>query len=72
MNKYLDTVIIAPMTTVIREYPSRAKCKFKGKTGQIILDQIRTVSKKRLKKKIGIINEDLQNDILNILREIFT
>ena len=55
MNRHIATVIIAPMTTKSRGYPTRVKVTFKRKTGWIILDQIRTVDKRRLVKKLGII-----------------
>ena len=45
MNHNIKTVIVAPMTTKGRPYPTRVKCKFKGKEGQIILDQIRLFRK---------------------------
>ncbi len=72
LNEHLNTVIIAPMTTVVRQYPSRIKCKFRGKTGEIALDQIRTVSKIRLIQKLGFLNEDVQNKVLVALQEIFS
>ncbi len=72
VNKFLNTVIIAPMTTVRRGYPTRIVCKFKGKTGEIALDQIRTIDKKRLVAKLGTLNEELQNEILSTLQEMFS
>lgn len=72
MNKYLKTVIIAPLTSSIRRYASRVECKFKGKKGEIALDQIRTVDKERLSSKLGNINEDTANKIINCLQEIFS
>ncbi|MGL6281837.1 MAG: type II toxin-antitoxin system PemK/MazF family toxin [Microcoleaceae cyanobacterium] len=72
MNKYLNTVIIAPMTTVIRNYPTRINLSFDHKDGQIVLDQIRTVDKNRLIKKIGDLDEDIGNQVLDLLIEIFT
>lgn len=72
MNRFLNTVIIAPMTTRIKEYPSRVKCRFKGKNGEIALDQMRTVDKIRLIRKDGIINEDIQIQVLETLQEIFS
>jgi mRNA interferase MazF len=72
MNKYLSTVIISPMTSVRRGYPTRITCRFKGKTGEIVLDQIRTIDKTRLVKKLGVLNEELQNQILFTLQEIFS
>ena len=47
MNRYIHTVIIAPMTTRGRDYPSRVSCEFQGRQGQVVLDQIRTVDKAR-------------------------
>ena len=71
MNHHISTVIIAPMTTKGRAYPSRVICEFQGKTGQIVLDQIRTVDKSRLFKKIGQLSENEQREVLDILAEIF-
>ena len=45
MNRYIATVIVAPMTTKGRDYPTRVACSFKGKEGQVVLDQIRTIGK---------------------------
>src|SRR3972149_4488757 len=53
MNRYISTVIIAPMTTKGRDSPSRVNCRFQGKDGQIVLDQLRTVDKARLVKRLG-------------------
>ena len=55
MNQHIETVIIAPMTTKSRAYPTRVEVTFKRKTGWIVLDQIRTVDKRRLVKKLGTI-----------------
>ncbi len=71
MNKHIKTVIIAPMTIKGREYPTRINCRFKGKSGQIVLDQIRTVDKIRLTKKLGIINLDTQKKVASVLSEMF-
>ncbi len=71
MNRNISTVIIAPMTTKGREYPTRIICQFQNKDGQIVLDQIRTVDKSRLVKKIGQISQDEQREVLNILAEMF-
>src|SRR6266498_4834833 len=70
MNKYLGTVIIAPMTSTQRDYPSRVKCRFKGKSGDIALDQMRTVDRERLMRKIGIVNEDVQSQVIEVLQEM--
>lgn len=71
MNRYISTVIIAPMTTKGRIYPTRVICKFQGKDGQIVLDQIRTVDKSRLVKKISQISQDEQREVLDIFAEMF-
>ena len=71
MNAHIATVIVAPMTTRGRAYPTRVSCKFQGKDGQIILDQIRTVDKTRLVKKMGTISAAAQKSVLTILAEIF-
>jgi len=72
MNDHIATVIVAPMTTKGRDYPTRVKCRFQGKEGQIVLDQIRTVDKIRLVKKFGKISAGTQKAVLAILMEMFT
>ena len=72
MNHNIATVILAPMTSKGRDYPSRVNCKFQGKKGQIVLDQIRTVDKSRLVKKLGQISVVEQNNVLSILQEMFS
>jgi mRNA interferase MazF len=71
MNRYIATVIAAPMTTKGRDYPTRVPCTFKGKDGQVVLDQIRTVDKSRLVQKLGRIDKQTQEDVLTILSEMF-
>ena len=71
MNRHAGTVIVAPMTTKGRDYPSRVNCRFQGKDGQIVLDQIRTVDKARLVKRLGQISSSTQKQVLNILAEMF-
>jgi mRNA interferase MazF len=71
MNDYIATVIIAPMTTKGRDYPTRVQCKFEGKDGQIVLDQIRTVDKARLVKRLGKISAGIQKEVLVVLSEMF-
>ena len=72
MNRHIATVIVAPMTSARRDYPSRVNCHFQGKDGQIVLDQIRTVDKTRLVKKLGRIGKGESVQILTILQEMFT
>ena len=71
MNAHIATVIVAPMTTKGRDYPSRVPCQFQGKAGQIVLDQIRTVDKTRLVKRLGNIDPDAQKQTLAVLAEMF-
>lgn len=71
MNRYIRTVIIAPMTTKGRPYPTRVECTFEGKEGQVVLDQIRTVDKARLVKRLGRLEEQAQADVLDTLAELF-
>ena len=71
MNRHIRTVIIAPMTTRGKRYPTRVTCEFQGKRGQIVLDQIRTVDKSRLLRKLGRINSQTQMKVLSALHEMF-
>ncbi|MBV6449498.1 MAG: hypothetical protein MHPDNHAH_00208 [Anaerolineales bacterium] len=71
MNEHIATVIVAPMTTRGRPYPTRVPCHFQGKNGQIVLDQIRTVDKARLVKRLGQINTTTQKATLALLAEMF-
>ncbi|MDP9313829.1 MAG: type II toxin-antitoxin system PemK/MazF family toxin [Chloroflexota bacterium] len=71
MNRYIATVIVAPMTTKGRSYPSRVECHFQGKDGLIVLDQIRTVDKARLMRRLGRIDDQAQTDVLSVLGELF-
>ncbi|MEP0818601.1 type II toxin-antitoxin system PemK/MazF family toxin [Trichocoleus desertorum GB2-A4] len=72
MNRNISTVIIAPMTTKGREYPTRVACRFQGKDGQIVLDQLRTVDKVRLVKRLGRISTAAQKVVLAVLTEMFS
>ena len=71
MNDHIQTVIVAPMTTKGRQYPSRVPCTFQGKRGQVVLDQIRTVDKTRLVRKLGTISSSVQSKVLDALQEMF-
>jgi mRNA interferase MazF len=70
-NRHIATVIVAPMTTRGRNYPTRVACRFQGKQGQVVLDQLRTVDKARLVKRLGRIGSILQRAILSALAEMF-
>ncbi len=71
MNRNIRTVIIAPMTTKGRAYPTRVLCTFQGKSGQIVLDQLRTIDQQRLVKKIGSIRLAVRRKVLDVLAEMF-
>src|SRR5947207_6441726 len=71
MNRFIRTVIVAPMTTKGRSYPTRVSCKFQGRQGQIVLDQIRNVDKTRLGRRLGKIGMQTQAEVLSILGEMF-
>jgi mRNA interferase MazF len=71
MNAHIATVIIAPMTTKGRKYPSRVPCSFQGKSGQIVLDQLRTVDKTRLARRLGEIDASTGDAVLDVLAEMF-
>jgi mRNA interferase MazF len=71
MNRYISTVIVAPMTTRARPYPTRVACRFQNKDGQIALDQIRTVDKTRLVRRLGRIGATTRTAVLTALAELF-
>ena len=71
MNRHIRTVIVAPMTTKGRQYPTRVPCRFRGKAGQVVLDQIRTVDAARLARKLGRLDTDTGAKILAVLGEMF-
>ena len=71
MNRHIATVIVAPMTTKGKNYPTRVSCRFEGKQGLVVLDQLRTVDKKRLVKRLGKIDKKTRDEVLVKLRELF-
>jgi mRNA interferase MazF len=71
MNRHIHTVIVAPMTSTIKNYPSRVTITFQKKRGQIVLDQIRTIDKQRLIKNLGTISSTAQDKTLDLLQEMF-
>ncbi|MXW43915.1 MAG: type II toxin-antitoxin system PemK/MazF family toxin [Candidatus Dadabacteria bacterium] len=72
MNRYINTVIIAPMTSTQRDYPSRVNVTFQRKKGQVVLDQIRTVDKSRLVRRLGVLPDTRAREVAGVLREMFT
>jgi mRNA interferase MazF len=71
MNHHVRTVIIAPMTTKGRDYPTRVACTFQAVDGQVVLDQLRTVDKTRLVKKLGRLSSAAADRVLDVLIEMF-
>jgi mRNA interferase MazF len=71
MNRHIQTVIVAPMTSKGQPYPTRVACEFQGKNGQVVLDQIRTVDKRRLVERMGNLDRRAATEVLATLREMF-
>ena len=71
MNKYLRTVVIAPMTTSSKQYPTRVKIKHENKTGWIVLDQIRTIDRQRVIRSFGEIQDSEIKELKSVLKETY-
>lgn len=71
MNKYLNTVVIAPMTTSSKNYPTRIEIKHDSKIGWIVLDQIRTIDKQRIIKDLGSLTKSEINELKSVLKETY-
>lgn len=71
MNRWIKTVIVAPMTTKGQAYPSRVSCRFQGKDGKVVLDQIRTIDKTRLVRRLGRLASETQGAVFGVLGEMF-
>ena len=72
MNRHIGTVLVAPMTTRGRTYPTRIAIRFQRKNGHVVLDQIRTVDKTRLVRRLGKISDKAAREILAVLGEMFS
>lgn len=72
MNRHLQTVIVAPMTTVTRPYPTRVPVRFQGKRGQVALDQLRAVDRVRLVRKLGTVSASTAQEAAATLVEMFS
>ncbi len=70
-NRHIATVIVAPMTTGGRPYPTRVPCRFQDQDGQVVLDQLRTVDKVRLVRRLGRLATGEQKSVLSALAEMF-
>ena len=71
MNRHIRTVIVAPMTTAGKDYPTRITCQLNKKKGHIVLDQIRTIDKTRLVKKLGTLDPESQLKVISVLQQLF-
>jgi mRNA interferase MazF len=71
MNKYLDTVVIAPITSQSKKYPTRIKIDLEGNDNWVVIDQIRTIDKSRLTKKITLLDKKEIAAIKNVIKETF-
>jgi mRNA interferase MazF len=71
MNRYVRTVVVAPLTTSGHAYPSRVPSHFDGRDGQVVIDQLRTVDKARLVRRLGALDPDEAAAVLEVLREFF-
>ena len=72
INRALNTVIVAPLTSTIRNYPTRVNCLVSGKNGQIALDQLRTVDKQRLSEKLEVLDPKTGKLVLEVIAEMFS
>ena len=71
MNRNIRTVIVAMMTSTQKDYPTRVLCTFQKKKGQIVLDQLRTIDKERLVKKLGTIESKDRLEVISTLQRLF-
>jgi len=71
MNTYLRTLVIAPMTTTSKKYPTRIEVKHDQKTGWIVIDQIRTIDKQRIIKVVGKLSPQEIKEVKSVLKETF-
>jgi len=71
MNKFLNTVVVAPMTTSSKNYPTRIEVRHDNKIGWIVLDQIRTIDKQRIIKDLGRLTKSEINELKSVLKETY-
>jgi mRNA interferase MazF len=71
MNKYLDTVVLAPMITTSKKYPTRIEVKHDNKIGWIVLDQIITIDKQRIIKVLGKLSRPEIKEVKSVIKETF-
>jgi len=71
MNRYLRTIVVVPMTTQSRIYPTRVKVKHKQKAGWLVVDQLRTIHRKRILKVLGALSNPEIRKLKNVIRETY-
>jgi len=71
MNESLQTTLVAPMTTTLRSYPTRVNMVFRGKAGQVALDQLRAIDRQRLVRRLGVITARAAREVSSVLVEMF-
>ena len=72
LNQHLRTLIVAPMTTGVHEYPWRVACRFQNRSGFVAIDQLRTIDAERITKRLGRIHPNTMVSVLKILQEMFS
>ncbi len=71
LNARLPTFIVAPLTTGAHPYPFRVACRFQGREGHVVIDQIRTVDRERLTRRLGKLSPPVMEHILSVLQQMF-
>jgi mRNA interferase MazF len=71
MNKYLATVVVCPITSQSKYYPTRVRFDLEGQTNWIVIDQIRTIDKSRITKTIGHLDDDTIEQVKDVIKETY-
>ncbi|MHB2018990.1 MAG: type II toxin-antitoxin system PemK/MazF family toxin [Candidatus Xenobia bacterium] len=71
MNRHQAVLIVAPLTTTWKHYPTRVSCSFQGRKGQVALDQLRAIDHSRIVRKLGALTGKAQSEVHRILAEMF-
>jgi mRNA interferase MazF len=71
MNRRMPTLIVLPMTTGGHAYPFRIPCRFEGKPGFVVVDQVRTVDRARAAARLGALSARTMSNVLNALQQMF-
>src|SRR5947207_3374105 len=71
LNAHLRTAVVVPLTTGSHPYPFRVPCRFSGKNGHLVVDQVRTIDRERLQRRLGKLTPGTLTNVLAVLREMF-